>query len=96
MGSALLHRAVTAIWGLRNCTRIGESSSLLDGQCIHVSAQHYGWAVSVAQYTDNSRLADSCGDLKADGLEMIRRNLSGSCLVHRQFGVGMDVFVDSL
>jgi len=30
------------------------------------------------------------GDLKAVGLEMIRRNLSGSCLVHRQLGVGMD------
>src|ERR1700692_450825 len=52
-----------------NCTRIGETRSFLDGQRIHVSAQHYGWAVSVAQYTDNSSLADSCGDLKADGLD---------------------------
>ena len=47
-----------------NCTRIRKTSSFLDGQRVHVSAQHYGWAVSVAQYTDNSRLADSCGDLE--------------------------------
>src|SRR5579864_1527891 len=78
----------------RNCTRIGETSSFLDGQRIHVSAQHYGWTFSIAQYTDNARFADCCGDLKPVGLEMIRRNLSGSCLVHRQFGVGVDVFVD--
>ena len=80
----------------RHFAGIRKPGCFLDGQSIHVSAQHYGWTVSVAQYSDNPRLADSCGHLKAVGLEMIRRDLGSPCLVHRQLGVGMDVFIDGL
>ena len=51
--------------GCRNCTGIGKTGRFFDGQRIHVSAQHHGWAVSVAQDANNPRLPDSCGDLES-------------------------------
>ena len=91
------HRRGLAIRACRsNHAGIRKTGRFLDGQRIHIRPQHYGWAVSVAQYTDNPRLADSCRDLEAAFPQMVRRNGCSARFLHRQFGMSVNVLVNRL
>lgn len=82
--------------GLGNSAGVRETGRFFDRQRIHVSAQHDGGTVPVTQNADHARLADSRGDLESDFLEMVRRNSRSASLLHREFGVSVNVLVNSL
>jgi hypothetical protein len=59
----------------------------LDGQRIHIRAQHHRRPVAIAQHPDDAGLTDTCRHLIAGGAQALRRESGGAHLLHRQLGV---------
>jgi hypothetical protein len=58
-----------------------------------MSAQHYGWPFAVAEQSNHTRLAYPGRHLVASFPELVGRNAGRSRLMHRQFGMGVNVFI---
>ncbi|WFU23714.1 hypothetical protein QA649_37860 [Bradyrhizobium sp. CB1717] len=74
---------------------IGKPSALRDGQRIHVGAQHHCRPFAVAKQPNHTRPAHSFRYLEACFPESVGGHTGRSLLLHRQFGMGVNVFVES-
>jgi hypothetical protein len=58
-----------------------------------MSAQHYGRPFTVAEQSNHARLAYPGRHLVASFPELVGRNAGRSRLMHRQFGMVVNVFI---
>ena len=73
---------------------IGKAGRFLDGQRVHVGAQHDGRPLAVPKQADHAGLSDTRRDFKACGAKMICRKCRRARLLHRQLGVRMHILVE--
>ena len=74
----------------------GKPRELLHRQRVHVGAQHDGGAVAVAQHADDAGLPDPRRHLVAGGAKPLRRDACSPGLLHREFGVRVEIGVQLL
>ena len=77
----------------RGLAGIGKAGCFLDGQRVHVGAQHDGRPVAVAEQADDAGLSDARRDFVAGRAKTVCRQSRRASLLHRQFGMRMHVLV---
>jgi hypothetical protein len=75
---------------------IGKAGILGDRQRIHIRAQHHCWPFAVAEQPNHTSLTHSGCHFVASLLQSIGGNARRSRLLHRQFGVGVDVLIEGI
>jgi hypothetical protein len=73
---------------------IGKPGRFLDGQRVHVGAQHHGRSLAVPEQADHAGLPDACRDFVAGRTKTVCRQSRRARLLHRQLGVRMHILVE--
>ena len=66
----------------------------MDRQSVHIGPKHDNRAFTIAEYPDYSGFSNARCYLITRRLESLRGDFGRPVLLHRQFGVGMNVFVN--
>jgi len=72
---------------------IGKPSVLCDGERIHIGAQHHCRSFAIAEQSNHARLAHARRHLVTGLSQPVGSNTCRPRLVHRQFGMGVNVFI---
>ena len=78
----------------RDLAGIGKAGCFLDGQRVHVGAQHHGRPLAVPEQADHAGLSDTCRDFVAGCTKTVRRQSRRARLLHRQLGMRMHILVE--
>jgi hypothetical protein len=94
MAAHMAHRHRVS-FGIGRCdlAGIGKSGVLGDGERIHVRTQHHCRPFAVAEQSDHARLAHAGGHRVTGFSELVGGDARCSRLVHRQFGMGVNVLI---
>ena len=97
MTAHMAHRhGVSFSIGRCDLAGIGKAGILGDRQRIHVGAKHDRWPFAVAEQPNHTGLAHTGRYLKTGFPEPVGGDVRRSRLVHRQFGIGVNVLIKGL